>query len=312
MDEAFKSRIHMSLYYPPLGLKQTLQIFATNIDRLEAMEAAETDESQAIVVERQSIMDWAEQHFLQNPELGRWNGRQIRNAFQTAASLAHYDKVNPGAAEDGAKPGVLNWIQFKKVAQATRQFDEYMTVVRRATDGESARKEGIRRDDHTAMPHAQHHRDIPSMSQPRPIHTSQDALFPSVHPHSQYPPQESIYSSPDYSRGTSSQAYNRAATATPSRAPPAAHMGHQPDSGISLEFGYRAQVIEHGRDERPSPNFSTPVKQSYGPPDEYDARPYRPSPAQAGVEGLPPGYQGYQTVRHVGNAEQGIWEGSRG
>ncbi|KAL9116542.1 MAG: hypothetical protein Q9187_006934, partial [Circinaria calcarea] len=38
LDEAFKSRIHVSLYYPPLSKKQTLAIFGVNIRRLQAIE----------------------------------------------------------------------------------------------------------------------------------------------------------------------------------------------------------------------------------------------------------------------------------
>jgi len=34
LDEAFKSRIHLTLYYPPLDLQQTVDIWKMNIDRL--------------------------------------------------------------------------------------------------------------------------------------------------------------------------------------------------------------------------------------------------------------------------------------
>ena len=38
LDEAFKSRIHMSLYYEPLGMKQTREIFKMNIEKLKEIE----------------------------------------------------------------------------------------------------------------------------------------------------------------------------------------------------------------------------------------------------------------------------------
>lgn len=38
IDEAFKSRIHMSLYYPPLDKTQTRDIFRLNITKLREIE----------------------------------------------------------------------------------------------------------------------------------------------------------------------------------------------------------------------------------------------------------------------------------
>lgn len=107
LDETFESRVHISLYYPEMDRNQTLKIFENNIKRLEAIEAAETDKTQAITVDTADIMRWAANHFAENAELGRWNGRQIRNAFQTAASLAHYDALNPKEAHANVKPESL-------------------------------------------------------------------------------------------------------------------------------------------------------------------------------------------------------------
>lgn len=315
----------MSLYYRPLGLKETRQIFETNIKRLEAIEAAETDRTQAITMDTSSILTWAEQHFVKNLGLGRWNGRQIRNAFQTAASLAHYDALNPQSVEPSVKPGVLNWVQFDKVAQATKQFDEYMTMARRATDGEFATKQGTRAGEYeeSAPPVGvdrgfeipQHRRNVPP-THSQPMHNSHEMMHSSPNTHHQYSSQESMYTSQDYGRGTPAQTYGRAAPTTPSRAP-TQHV-HQPDSGIPLEFGYRssAQVVENVpmRDERPPHSFTTPVKQSYISQDEYDtsSRPYIQRPS-AQPEPFAPGHQGYgQPPRQLGNVEQGMWEASRG
>jgi hypothetical protein len=41
-----------------------------------------------------SILDLSRQHYYKyenNNGMGRWDGRQIQNAFPVAASLAHYD-----------------------------------------------------------------------------------------------------------------------------------------------------------------------------------------------------------------------------
>jgi hypothetical protein len=38
LDEAFKSRVHLSLYYPPLGREQTTEIMRMNLERLRDIE----------------------------------------------------------------------------------------------------------------------------------------------------------------------------------------------------------------------------------------------------------------------------------
>ena len=56
-----------------------------------------------------------------------WNGRQIRNAFQTAIALAEYD------AKPGEKP-ILSRKQFITVAAASRDFDKYLKDTQRGKD----------------------------------------------------------------------------------------------------------------------------------------------------------------------------------
>lgn len=151
IDEAFKSRIHISLYYPPLNRTQTRQIFELNIKRLEEIErssSARTSDPK-LEIDKSSILEWAETHFDNNPEhVGRWNGRQIRNAFQIAASLGRYDLSNKDPSQTGLdggkKPGYLNAVHFQTVAKATKEFDLYMVNARKGTDAEIAQKENTR------------------------------------------------------------------------------------------------------------------------------------------------------------------------
>lgn len=92
IDDAFKSRIHMSLYYPPLDKNRTREIFRLNIDKLRKIEGQrhELMGSPCMEIKDSEILDFAAQHFEENARLsGCWNGRQIRNAFQIASSLAH-------------------------------------------------------------------------------------------------------------------------------------------------------------------------------------------------------------------------------
>ncbi|KAF2189528.1 hypothetical protein K469DRAFT_747594 [Zopfia rhizophila CBS 207.26] len=93
MDEAFKSRIHISLY-----------------------SRVETDKDE--------IISFAKKHFFQSDENNRWNGRQIYNAFKTAIALAEFERQT-GDGKKGQKP-VLTASHLRQVARAAKMFDEYL------------------------------------------------------------------------------------------------------------------------------------------------------------------------------------------
>lgn len=86
-DEAFKSRIHLTLYFPPLKWPQTQKIWESHIRRA----AAQNDQIDINVAE---LLRYAKDLYLRQEivkELGSvWNGRQIRNAFQNAIALASF------------------------------------------------------------------------------------------------------------------------------------------------------------------------------------------------------------------------------
>ncbi|KAI0005661.1 hypothetical protein F4779DRAFT_597879 [Xylariaceae sp. FL0662B] len=134
IDEAFKSRIHMSLYYPPLDKAQTRDVFRLNIAKLREIEAERhglTGEP-ALVVRDADIIDFAGHHYDENARsTGCWNGRQIRNAFQIASSLAHhhYAQQVELARSHGQQPPaapVLDRALFEKVQMSTQSFDRHM------------------------------------------------------------------------------------------------------------------------------------------------------------------------------------------
>ncbi|TGO30949.1 hypothetical protein BPAE_0002g00400 [Botrytis paeoniae] len=89
-DEAFVSRIHMSLYYPELKKEQTKQLFKLNLDLIKDRFNAQ---NRKLTFDDSAIINFAEIHF-DNHEHARWNGRQIRNASQTALALAEFDALN--------------------------------------------------------------------------------------------------------------------------------------------------------------------------------------------------------------------------
>ena len=69
-------------------------------------------------------------HILRPALAGNFNSisltqtRQIRNAFQTAIALVEHDALQ---CKDGDPAPVLSRTQFEIVAEASRQFDEYIT-----------------------------------------------------------------------------------------------------------------------------------------------------------------------------------------
>ncbi|KAM0227207.1 hypothetical protein ACHAPO_011744 [Fusarium lateritium] len=160
LDEAFKSRIHISLYYEPLSRQQTVEIFRVNIKRLRGIEDEKQRQLEGTELEQprlrimaKSIIEYAQSYYDEHedtPHL-RWNGRQIRNAFQIASSLAHYnmnkaslDKTNPESGQ--LVSPVLDERHFEKVAVAIEQFGNYMDYTKAMTDADQARSETIRAD----------------------------------------------------------------------------------------------------------------------------------------------------------------------
>ncbi|KAI0912989.1 hypothetical protein F4823DRAFT_124707 [Ustulina deusta] len=140
MDEAVKSRVQVSLQYPRLGLIETLAIFQTNLDRLIDIEferARITGEA-ALEVRSDGILAFAAAHFHRHEgslASAPWNGRQIRNAFQIAPSIARYGPRHGGSNSNGNGNGNGNGMQpsdeepyvgpehFEKVEESTAESE---------------------------------------------------------------------------------------------------------------------------------------------------------------------------------------------
>ncbi|GMF73077.1 unnamed protein product [Aspergillus oryzae] len=94
IDEAFKSRIHISPYYPYLDLGQTEKIWEVNLDRLAAIEEEHDGGRKPLSIDCEGILAFVKKHFTKSENgKGRWNGRQIRNVFLIASALAHYERT---------------------------------------------------------------------------------------------------------------------------------------------------------------------------------------------------------------------------
>jgi hypothetical protein len=142
LDEAFRSRIHLTLYYPPLSYQQTMDIWKLNINRLRKVEKERCENlgKEPLQINEQELLRFAKEKFNQERGDSGWNGRQIRNAFQIGSSLAHFD-----ARRDGITPR-LSVEHFKMIYRVTQDFDTYMQETKGKSDGGLAFDRGDRSD----------------------------------------------------------------------------------------------------------------------------------------------------------------------
>lgn len=150
-DEAFASRVHISLYYPPLDKEATEKIFMLNLQLLK-----ERVERRGLEIEiDDAILRFAANYWDKYAKM-RWNGRQIRNACQTALALAQYD------AQRGQQSGLVDTVAFLKeevnntakvylteghmetVANAYLEFMKYLKEVHGRDAERRAKSLGIR------------------------------------------------------------------------------------------------------------------------------------------------------------------------
>ncbi|KAF6809747.1 AAA family ATPase [Colletotrichum musicola] len=143
IDPAFKSRIQMSLFYSKLDLRVTKELYRKFIKRAKAEQ--DRTGNHAFEIRKAEILKFAKDHFKELTRKNRdtWNGRQIRNAFQTAIALTeHQGKTS--------KPGdalpVLGEMQFRMVASGFEKFDEYLIQTLGFTEAAAAKREGMRDD----------------------------------------------------------------------------------------------------------------------------------------------------------------------
>ena len=147
-DEAFRSRIHISLYYPKLNQKATSKIWNRSLKRLRNSNL-QVDFSEV------EIRRFAEQHWLDNEErpARQWNGRQIKNAFQAALALANWEFYETEQCKDLQRP-LLKCKHFERVAKTSAHFDDYISDVYEIPGDPFsvfASREQFRKDTHPAM-----------------------------------------------------------------------------------------------------------------------------------------------------------------
>lgn len=89
LDYAFKSRIDVKLYYPPLTEKQTRSIWKMHVKKT-------LDRNKnGLLCDEKGILEFASSTYNSGPKKStKWDARQIRNAFKTALLLAEFEAQN--------------------------------------------------------------------------------------------------------------------------------------------------------------------------------------------------------------------------
>lgn len=124
-DEAFKSRVQLAIYYPPLKDDDRIQIWENFFSVIE--EELKKDGDLRIDLEdlRSSVRRFS-RHIL--------NGREIRNAIRTARHLALF------------RSQTFSTIHLEQTIRIVKEFDEYIKDTKGQTDAELAESMRVRKD----------------------------------------------------------------------------------------------------------------------------------------------------------------------
>lgn len=124
-DPAFFSRIHVYIGYKPLDAEGRKRIWQQFFQKLETERGDEI-----------SVKAGAKRYVLGDDVLKdiEWNGREIRNAFQTAVALAEYEfeqKAKKAGSDEGGKTLEIELRQdhFEKVVEMSDNFKKYLSTV---------------------------------------------------------------------------------------------------------------------------------------------------------------------------------------
>lgn len=131
----------MSLHYPALDEVSTAKVFRLNLGLIKARL------QERVKIAEDEIITAAQKHWREHKD-ARWNGRQIRNACQTALALAEFDAQPKGKKYDIKEKSTakvhLKLSHLEIVSNAYLEFTDYLKAVH-GTDADGRAKEsGLR------------------------------------------------------------------------------------------------------------------------------------------------------------------------
>jgi hypothetical protein len=134
IDDAFISRIQMSIRYTSLSPNQQAQLWEKFFDKLRG------DQSEFAIQKRAKrhgtkikVSEDDKEEVIAAFRKGKYpsmNGRDIRNALQTAITLAEYDSSKPGTDAGISETVIVEWKHFKGVLKMTEDFRSYVDEIR--------------------------------------------------------------------------------------------------------------------------------------------------------------------------------------
>jgi hypothetical protein len=139
IDPAFSSRMALILHYKRLPPTAIDGIFQANIKRLREAEKQQHEASgePPIYILERDVMRFATDHCRKHPKgKGAWNGRQIRNAFVMAASLARHDAMLSGDPHEFQPQ--LRYSHFQEVEKLTDEYNRFRVQLQGGDDSRKA------------------------------------------------------------------------------------------------------------------------------------------------------------------------------
>ncbi|KAK4167749.1 ATPase [Cladorrhinum sp. PSN259] len=124
-DDAFISRVHVQLYFPEFTNEQRQLVWKTFMDKL----ARERGDYIRLNIDAKEYIRGAEMRAVE------WNGREIRNALQTAVALAEYD-----AEKDEEGKILVTDTHLKAVVEMSRDFKNYLNELHRGNEAKRAER----------------------------------------------------------------------------------------------------------------------------------------------------------------------------
>lgn len=134
IDEAFMSRVHAVVGFNPLDRDSRKLIWSNLLNKL-------SEERDSIAITK-GVVDYLESEEILNLP---WNGREIRNAFQTAVILAEHQAKNNKFQKPGQQVP-LEDRPFRTVVKMNQNFREYLEGVDDQNEVERAKYVSRRND----------------------------------------------------------------------------------------------------------------------------------------------------------------------
>lgn len=136
IDDAFMSRVHVAIGYEQLTLQVRQDIWRGFFKKVAVERAGK------LIIGPNAKKFILEDPMVQKIEL---NGRDIRNALQTAITLAEYETLE-GLNSEENELVIVEEGHFRRVLQMGEKFQRYITSIRREDEAKRANQRGDRND----------------------------------------------------------------------------------------------------------------------------------------------------------------------